>query len=52
MERLYTSDVNISNVNIKYPVGTSIFAINLTLKLFRVNVADADTESLVSPYIP
>ena len=24
-ERLYTSDVNISNGNMKYPIGTSIF---------------------------
>ena len=36
MERLKTSDVSISNGTIKYPVGKSIFGVNLTLKLFRV----------------
>ena len=32
-------------VNIKYPIGTSIFAINLTLN-FCVTVADADIENV------
>ena len=53
MERLQTSDVSISNGNIKYPIGKSIFAENLPLKLFRVAVANADIESLKShSYIP
>ena len=33
MERPKTSNVNISNGNIKYPIGKSIFAVNLLLKL-------------------
>ena len=33
---------------LKYPIGTSIFAVNLTLKLFRVTVADSYIESLKS----
>ena len=45
---LLTSDVSISNGNIKYPIRTSIFAVNLKLKLFRVTVADADIGSLKS----
>ena len=41
MERLWMSNVSISN-------GKSIFAVNLTLKLFRVTIANADIESLKS----
>ena len=46
MERLKTSDVSISDGNIKYPIEKSIFAVNLLLKLFRVAVGNADLESL------
>ena len=31
-----------NNGNIKYPIGTLIFAGNFTLKLFRITIADAD----------
>ena len=48
MERLLTSNVSIRNGNIKYPIGKSIFAVNLSLKLFRAVVANADIESLKS----
>ena len=48
MERLQTSNVSISNGNIKYPIGKSIFAVNLPLKLFRTTVANADIGSLKS----
>ena len=48
MERYQTSDVNVNNGNIKCPVGNSIFAENLPLKLFRATVANADSESLKS----
>ena len=48
MDGLWTSNVSISNGNIKYPIGKSIFAVNLPLKLFRATVANADTESLKS----
>ena len=50
MERLWTSNVRVSNDNLKYPIGKSIFAVNLLLKLFRatVDVANAITESLRS----
>ena len=48
MERFKTSDVSVSNVNIKYAVGNSFFSENLPLKLFRATVANADTESLKS----
>ena len=48
MERLTTYKVSISNGNIKCPIGKSIFAVNLPLKLFRSNVANADIESLKS----
>ena len=50
MERLWTSNVTISNGNIKCPIGKSICVVNLPLKLFRVTVANALEE--VSPYIP
>ena len=45
MERLLTSNVSIINGNIKCPIGKSIFAVNLTLKLFRATVANADIGS-------
>ena len=48
MERLYTSNVSISNGKIKCPIGKSIFAVNLPLKLFRATVANADIGSLKS----
>ena len=48
MERFLTSNVSISNGNIKCPIGKSIFAVNLTLKLFRATVANADIGSLKS----
>ena len=48
MERFKTFDASVSNGNIKCPVGNSIFAGNLPLKLFRATVANADTESLKS----
>ena len=48
METLYTFNVSINNDNIKYPIGKSIFAVNLPLKLSRANVASADIESLKS----
>ena len=48
MERLYTSKVSISNGNIKYPIGKSVFAVNLQLKLFPATVASADIGSLKS----
>ena len=43
-----TSNVSISNGNIKCPIGKSIFAVNLPLKLFRATVANADMRSLKS----
>ena len=48
MERLLTSNISISNGNIKAPIGKSIFAVNLTLKLFRATVANADIGNLSS----
>ena len=36
------------NANIKCPIGKSIFAINLPLKLFRATIANADLGSLKS----
>ena len=50
MERLKTSDVSISNRNIKCPIGKSIFAVILPLKLFRVAVANVDIGNLKSLY--
>ena len=39
-----------SNGNIKYPIGRSIFALNLLLKLFPATVANhANWKSKVSP---
>ena len=48
MERLYTSNVSISNGNMKYPVGKSIFAVNLPLKPFFATIANADIGTLNS----
>ena len=42
MERLQTSNISISNSNIKYPIGKSNFEVNLPLKLFPAAVANAD----------
>ena len=38
----------VSNANLKYPIGKSIFAVNLPLNLFRATVANDNTESLKS----
>ena len=43
-----TFNVSISNGNIKYPIGKSVFAVNLSLKLFPATVANADIRSLKS----
>ena len=43
-----TFNVSISNVNIKYPIGKSIFAVNLPVQLFPATVANADIRSLKS----
>ena len=43
-----TLDFSINNGNIKYSIGKSIFAVNLSLKLFRVTIANADIGSLKS----
>ena len=40
--------VSNSNGNIKYPIGKSIFAVNLPLKLFPATIAYAEIESLKS----
>ena len=48
MERLKISNVSVSNGNLKYPIGKSIFAVNLPSKLFRATVANADTGILKS----
>ena len=45
MERRKISNVSASNGNIKYPIGKSIFEVNLPLKLFRATFADVDTGS-------
>ena len=45
MERLLTSNVSISNGNIKFQIGKSNFALNLPFKLFPATVANADIES-------
>ena len=45
MERLKTSTVSINNGNIKYPIGKSIFAVNLPLKLSPTTVTNADIGS-------
>ena len=43
MERHWNSNVSI---NINCPIGKSIFAVNLTLKLLRATVANTDIGSL------
>ena len=43
-----TSNVSVSNGYLKYPIGKSIFAVNLFLKLFRATVANANTAGLKS----
>ena len=51
VKKLQASNVNISNHgngNIKNPIGISIFVVNLTLKLFRVNVADSCIGTLMA----
>ena len=45
MERLLVSAVSVSNVNIKYMIQKSNFAVNLPLKLLRAIVAYAGTGS-------
>ena len=50
MERLKTSKVSASNGNLKYPMGKSIFAANLPLKLFHSTISSADTGSPKSLY--
>ena len=44
--RLWTSNVSISNDNMKCLIGKPIFAVMLPLKLFRAAVANADLGSL------
>ena len=44
----FDTDVSISSYNIKYPIGKSIFAVNLPSELFRVTVANADIGSIKS----
>ena len=48
MEGLLTSNVSISNGNIKYPIRKSIFAVNLPLELFPATVANTDIGSIKS----
>ena len=43
-----TSNVSISNSNMKYPIGKSSFAVNSPLKLFPATVANVDIGSLKS----
>ena len=50
MERFLTYNVSVSNGNLQYPIGKSIFAVSLALKLFRANVANANTKGLKSLY--
>ena len=45
MERLLNSNVSVINGNIKCPIGKSIFAVNLPLKIFRATVSNANIES-------
>ena len=53
MERLYTSNVSIGNGNMKCPIGKSIFAVNLPLKLFRVTVVyGLPIHSLKKMFVP
>ena len=48
MKRLLTFNVSVSNANLKYSIGKSIFVVNLPLKIFRATVANDNTESLKS----
>ena len=48
MDGLETSNVSISNGNIKCPIGKAIFAVNLPLKLSPATVAHTDNGSLKS----
>ena len=48
MERLKTFKVSISNGNIKYQIGKSIFIVNLPLRFFPATVTNADIGSLKS----
>ena len=48
MDRLWTFNVSINNGNIKCLIGKIIFPINLPLKLFCGNAANADIGSLKS----
>ena len=48
METLKTSNVSISNGNIKYLIGKSIFTVNLPLKLSPATVVNADIGSIKS----
>ena len=41
-------NVSVSNGNLKYPIGKSIYPVNVPLKLFRATVANTDTASLKS----
>ena len=45
MERLQTSNISISNGNVKYLSGKSIFAVHLPLKLFPATVTNSDIGS-------
>ena len=42
MDKFKTFNVRISQSNIKYPIGKSIFEANLPLKLFPSAIANAD----------
>ena len=48
MERLWTSDVRVSNGNVKSTFEKSIFAVNLPLKLFHATVTNTNTGRLNS----
>ena len=47
-EKSFDSNFSINNGNIKCPIGKSIFAVNLPLKLFCATVAKTDIGSLKS----
>ena len=48
MERLWTSNVSVSNGSLEYATKKAIFAVNFPLKPFLATVANANTESLKS----
>ena len=48
MQRLETSNISISNGNMKYPIGKSVFAVSLPLKLSPATVVYVGTGSLKS----